>query len=119
MKRIISIALCACFLAISVQGQETKPIPKDDVTLCEVAFVLAIMAMAGVVVIKIYGQCPSQHDKVTVYIDESKDGRATWTCIATNGPITLNGRDPLEIFRAQLTNDLNFYRARVKRCVTP
>ena len=115
MKAIIAVLLCACLLAAQAQTNEVNQPQKPNVTLCEAGFVLLVVGLAGILIIKIYGHCPTQKDKVMVYIDKSNDGRATWTCIATNGPIVLNGTDPLEVYRDELTDTLAFYRARVKK----
>lgn len=116
MKRTITAILCALTIQMGF-ASDTNTVQKSDekVTCIEVIFVLAVVGVGGWIVITLYSKCPKATDRVMVYIDESTDGRATWHCIATNGPVVLNGTDPLEVYRSQTVNDSSFYRARIHK----
>lgn len=115
MKLIITTVLCACLLAAEARG-ETNSVPSQQgndpsVGCIEVAFVLGCVAVAGWVIIKLYGKCPRPTDYVDVFIDKSTDGKATWKCVQTNLHLILTV-DPIELYRER-GDEMAFFKARV------
>lgn len=121
VRLTIALVLCACLLAATARSETTNAAPSkpggQDVSCVEGFFIMACAAIAGWVILKVYGKCPRQNDFVDVYIDKSNDGRATWTCVATNLHIQLMGQDPIEVYREQLKDTLALYKARVRKSI--
>jgi len=106
----LSIILCAALLsATTVQAETTNNPPNQTAFLA--AFVITIGVIGVIILIKVHSTIPDQHVPVTLVLEKSYyDGN--WIPQATN-TVTLNGRTPIEVFRADMTDEVACYRARV------
>jgi hypothetical protein len=114
MKTLCSLMLCGAILhATTLQAQTNEPPIQPQGTFI-ILFVLTCVAAGGYIIFRVSKTVPNQDAQITLILDKSSDGRATWTPIFTN-TVVLHGHDPLEFFRDQMTDDLAFYRARLQK----
>ncbi|MGC1453450.1 MAG: hypothetical protein WA830_25735 [Candidatus Sulfotelmatobacter sp.] len=111
MKLAIALLLCGLLLTEPILAQTNTPPPQPH-SLLLVGFVLFCVAVGVWMIFKVSGTVPSQHTPVTLVLEKSTDGRATWAPVWTN-TVTLNGTNAIEFFRDKMDDDSAFYRARV------
>lgn len=115
MKIILSIILSLALATASVQAQSTNaPAPIQPNSALLVGFVLTCVAVGVWAVLKVNSTVPGPDKPVTLILDKSTDGRATWVPVITN-TITLHGTNAVEFFRESMTDSLAFYRIRTQR----
>jgi hypothetical protein len=114
MKTILSILLCAALVhATTAQAQTNDPPPMQPQGVALAVLIITAAVVGIVIIIKVNSTVPSQHSPVTLVLEKSYDN-GTWTPVATN-TVILNGQQPVDVFRQQMTDDLAFYRAHVLR----
>ena len=111
MKLAIALLLCGLLLTEPILAQINAPPPQPH-SLLLVGFVLFCVAVGVWMIFEVSGTVPSQHTPVTLVLEKSTDGRATWAPVWTN-TVTLNGTNAIEFFRDKMDDDSAFYRARV------
>ena len=86
--------------------------PKQSVYVA--GFVLFCVVIGVWLLFKVKGTLPDQNSEVTLVLDKSVDGRATWTPVFTN-TVILHGTNPVDFFRDKMDDDSAFYRVRVQK----
>ena len=112
MKTILSILLCVVLVhATTAQAQTNDPPPVQPNNVLLAGLVLTALVVGIVIIIKVNSTLPSQTSPVTLVLEKSYYD-ANWVPQATN-TVILNGRTPIEVFRADMTDEVACYRARV------
>lgn len=114
MKRIIILALCGALLQGSVQAQSKDPPVEPNGGLFIAAFVLSCVAFGGYIIFRVSKTLPKEDAVVTIVLEKSSDGRATWVPVFTN-TVALHGHEPLDFFRDRMDDQYAFYRGRIVR----
>ena len=109
MKLAIALLLCGLLLTEPILAQTNAPAPPQPHSLLLVGFVLFCVAVGVWMIFKVSGTVPSQHTPVTLVLEKSTDGRATWAPVWTN-TVTLNGTNAIEFFRDKMDDDSAFYQ---------
>ncbi|MEI8281881.1 MAG: hypothetical protein WCG75_05715 [Armatimonadota bacterium] len=114
MKTFLSIILFVALVhATTAQAQTNDPPPVQPKNVLLAWLVLTALTVGIVIIIKVNSTLPSQTSPVTLVLEKSYyDGN--WVAVSTN-TVTLNGRTPIEVFRADMTDQVACYRARVVR----
>ena len=112
MKLTLALLLCGLLITEPILAQTNAPPPPQPHGILLVGFVLFCVAVGIWMIFEVSGTLPNQHGPVTLVLDKSTDGRATWAPVWTN-TVTLNGTNAIEFFRDKMDDDSAFYRARV------
>ena len=108
---ILSIILCGALLHATTAQAETTNDPPPNGTILLGVLVLSAAVIGVIIIIKVNSTLPSQTSPVTLVLEKSYYD-ANWVPQATN-TVILNGRTPIEVFRADMTDEVACYRARV------
>ena len=111
-KLFITLILCTSLVLPGFAQSADNP-PVQPKGLAVWAFVLGCVAVGSYLIWRIRGTLPSQTGPVTLVLEQSLDGRATWTPVYTN-TVVLHGTNAIEFFREQMVSDQAFYRVRVQ-----
>jgi len=113
-KLFTTLILCIALVQPGFAQSKTNDPPIQPQGTFLVAFVLGCVMVGAYLIWKIRGTLPSQTSPVTLVLEKSVDGKATWTCVFTN-TVRLQGTNAIEFFRDRMTDDMAFYRVRVQR----
>ena len=70
--------------------------------------------LAGLILIRVWScNPPKPGDRVTLVLERSTDGRATWQAISTNSFVLPTNTVPVDLFADQMTDATAFYRAKI------
>lgn len=83
--------------------------PTENVGIAGGILILVVVTAAVYAVWKVKSTLPSDTRPVTLVLEKSYD-HGTWTPVTTN-TVTLNGTNAIEFFRAEMTDQMAFYRA--------
>lgn len=103
MKTIVTYLVCAALVLALIKPQPAKA------QVAPVVFIMACGVIATCIIIKVSSVPPRAYVPVTLVLEKSTDGRATWTAICTN-TVVLGTAKPISVFTDQMTDDMAFYR---------